>query len=58
MQWRLVGAAMYHYRCQKVVSKGTNTEMASDTIEFRHYKLTLPSVTPEDKVINGVQQLT
>ena len=32
--------------------------MVSDTIEFRHRKLTLPSVTPEDKVIHGVQQIT
>ena len=32
--------------------------MESDTIEFRHHKLTLPSVTLEDKVLHGVQQLT
>ena len=49
---------MDHYRCQKVVSKDTKTEMVSDTIEFRHHKLNLPSVTPEDKVLHGVQQLT
>ena len=49
---------MDHYRCQKVVSKDTKTEMVSDTIEFRHNKLTLLSVTPEDKVLHGVQQLT
>ena len=41
-----VGAAMDHYRCQKVVSKDTKIEMVSDTIEFRHHKLNLPSVTP------------
>ena len=49
---------MDHYRCQKVVSKDTKTEMVSDTIEFRHHKITLPSVTPEEKVLHGVQQLT
>ena len=32
--------------------------MVSDIIEFRHHKLTVLSVTPEDKVIHGVQQLT
>ena len=32
--------------------------MVSYTIEFRHHKLTLTSVTPEDKVIHGVQKLT
>ena len=41
-----VGAAMDHYRCQKLVSKDNNTEMVSDTIEFRRHKLTLPLVTP------------
>ena len=49
---------MDHYRYQKVVSKDTKTEMVSDTIKFRHHKLTLPSVTPEDKVLHGVHQLT
>ena len=43
---------------KNVVSKDTKTEMVYDTIEFRHLKLTLPSVTPEDKVIHGVHQLT
>ena len=55
--WSVV-AAMDHYSCQNVVSKDTKTNMLSDTIKFRHRKLTLPSVTPEDKVIHGVQQLT
>ena len=49
---------MDHYRFQKVVSKDTNKEMVSDNIEFRHNKLTLKSVTSEEKVIHGVQQLT
>ena len=49
---------MDHYRFQKVVFKDTKTEMVSNNIEFRHHKLTLPSVTKEDKVLNGVQQLT
>ena len=49
---------MEHYPCQKVVTKDTKIEMVSDIIEFRHHKLTLPSVTPEDKVLHGVQQLT
>ena len=51
-------AAMHCYRCQKLVSKDNNTDVVSDTIEFRYHKCTLPSVTKEDKVLNGVQQLT
>ena len=49
-----MGASMDHYRCQKVVSKDTNTDMVSDTIEFKHHKITLTPVTPEDKVLHGV----
>ena len=30
----------------------------SDTIEFRHQHITQPSVTPEDQVLYGINQLT
>ena len=32
--------------------------MISDTTEFRHHQITQTSVTPEDRVLHGVQQLT
>ena len=32
--------------------------MISDTTEFRHHSITQTSVTPEDRVIHGLQQLT
>ena len=32
--------------------------MVSNTIKFRLHKLTIPSVTQEDKVLHGVQHLT
>ena len=53
-----VGAAMNHYRCQKVVENDTKTEILYNTNELRHHKLNLPSVTPEDKFLHGVHQLT
>ena len=40
-----------------VFSKDTKEEIVSATIEFRHNKLTIPSVTQEEKVLHGVQQL-
>ena len=49
---------MDHYRCQKVVYNDTKIDMVSDIIEFRHHKLTLPAVTPEYKVLHGMQKLT
>ena len=32
--------------------------MISDTTEFRHHHITQPSVTPEDRVLHWLQQLT
>ena len=32
--------------------------MISDTTEFRHHHITQPSVTPKDRVLHGLQQLT
>ena len=52
-----MGTATDYYRCQKVVFKDTKLEMVSATIKLRHHKLTIPSVTPEDKVLHGVQKL-
>ena len=47
-----------HCQCQRVIYKDTKAEIVSDTIEFRHHELTLPSLTPDNKVLHGVQQLT
>ena len=53
-----VGASMTHYRCQRVITKLTRSMMISDTTEFRHHHITQPSVTPEDRVLHRLQQLT
>ena len=49
---------MTHYRCQRVIPKLTIYMMISDTTEFRHHHITQPSVTPKDRVLHGIQQLT
>ena len=53
-----VGSSMTHYLCQRVIPKLTRSMMISDTTEFRHHQITQPSVTPKDKVLHGLQQLT
>ena len=53
-----VGVSMTHYRCQHVIPKLTRSMMISDTTEFRHHHITQTSVTPEDRVLHGLQQLT
>ena len=49
---------MRHYRCQRVIPKLTISMMISDTTEFRHHHITQLSVTPEDRVLHRLQQLT
>ena len=53
-----VGTLMTHYRCQHIIPKLTRSMMISDTTEFRHHHITQPSVTPEDRVLHGLIQLT
>ena len=52
-----VGASMTHYSCQRVIPKLTRCMMISDTTEFRHHHITQPSVTAEDRVLHGLEQL-
>jgi hypothetical protein len=43
-----------HYRTHKCHIKHTNSERFSDTVEFQHKRITNPSVTPADKVMNAI----
>ena len=52
------GVSLEHYRCQKVIAKISKLERISDTVEFRHQKITTPTPTPEDKLMHSIQQLT
>ena len=49
-----MGVCLEHYRCQKVVAKNSEATMISDTIEFGHQKITLPKITPEEKIIKSM----
>ena len=49
---------MKHYKCQNIVAKGTRATRVSDTLEFRHHHLTIPTRTPADYIIHGVKRLT
>ena len=52
------GVSLEHYRCQKVITKESRAERVSDTVEFRHQRITTPGVTPEDREIRTIEQLT
>ena len=45
------------YRSQRYVAADIKCERITDTISFRHQHLTLPDVTPEDRLQHGIIQL-
>ena len=53
-----VGAAMDGYRSQRYVAASTKCERITNTILFCHQHLTVPVVTPEDRLQHGIIQLT
>jgi hypothetical protein len=53
-----IGAAMESYRCNKVILRDTMAVCVSDTAEYHHHHLTLPTVTPADSILHGLHLLT
>ena len=53
-----IGHVLDSYRCFKLVKCDTNSQVISDTVEFLHAHHTIPSPTPEDKIIHGLQVIT
>ena len=51
------GLALNHYRCFTVFLTKTRTPRTSDTVEFLHNFITVPHVTPEDRVINAITKI-
>jgi hypothetical protein len=50
-----IGPALDSYRCFKLVKCDTQSQVISDTVEFRHSYRTTPTPSPEDKIIDGLQ---
>ena len=53
-----VGVALQHYFCYTIMAKSTWVAQISDTVEFRHHRLTQPTVTPMDCIVHGVKKFT
>ena len=50
-----IGPPLDSYRCFKLFKYDKQSQVISDTVEFRHAYRTIPSISPEDKIINGLQ---
>ena len=51
------GPALHHYCCFTVFPSSTRTPQTSNTVEFRHHYITVPTITPEDRVISAIAKL-
>jgi hypothetical protein len=52
-----IGPALDSYQCFKLIKSDTKSQV-SDTVEFRHAYRTIPSPSPEDKIIHGLQVIS
>jgi hypothetical protein len=50
--------ALESYRCFKLVSADTKSQVISDTVEFCHSYLSVPAQSTEDQIVHGLQVVT
>jgi hypothetical protein len=50
-----IGPALDLYCCFKLVKNDTKSQVISDTVKFWHAYRTIPSPSPEDKIIHGLR---
>ena len=53
-----VGPAMKHWRCYTIVSTHTGAQSVTDTVKFQHHVVTVPNVTPADRIIEATRALS
>ena len=52
-----IGPTLHHYRCFTVFPIKTISIRHCETVKFCHNFITVPVVTPEDKVVNSISKL-
>ena len=53
-----VGVSLEHYRCQLVIPADTREINVSRTVEFLHKFIMYPTITPEDRILHGLNKLS
>ena len=53
----IIGGALYHYLCQCIIPHDNKVEQVSDTVVLRQSSITIPAVTPEGRIIHGINTL-
>ena len=49
---------MKHWRCYTIVSSHTGAQIITDTVKFDHHVVTMPKVTPADRIIEATCALS
>ena len=52
-----IGPALDSYCCFKLVNADTKSQCILDTVDFCHKYLAIPAPTPDDRIIQGLQQV-
>jgi hypothetical protein len=53
-----IGLALDSYLCFKLVKSDTKSQVISETVKFPHAYRTIPTPTPADKIIHGLQVMS
>jgi hypothetical protein len=53
-----IGPALDPYCCFRLVKSDTKSQVISDTVKFHHACRTIPSPSPEDKIIHGLHLMS
>ena len=53
-----VGVSFEQYRCQLVIPANTRAINVSNTVEFIHHFITTPTLTPEYRILHGINTLS
>ncbi len=53
-----IGPVLDSYWCFKLVKSDTKSQVISDMVEFRHAYYAIPTPTPADKIIHGLQVMS
>jgi hypothetical protein len=53
-----VGVSLKHYRCHCVIDSKTKSLHISDTADFCHHYLTIPTVTPANTIVHSLDAIS
>ncbi len=53
-----IGPSLKHYRCIRLIMADTRAERLTDTFRYKHHAMSVPTITPTDRIIAATKHLT